>query len=226
MHACWTARLSAAESQAAAGLVSDVGLRSGVTSGKHLDPLASVVAKVFIEAGLSKESIHLNRRLQLPGYFRPEKKWDLVVVHDGELVAAIELKSMLGSYGNNLNNRAEEAIGNAHDLLEGYAEGLLGQNTRAPWLGFLYVVQEEAGSTRPVATREPHFKVDEVFRGASYIDRAIWLSRRLVQKRLYSGASVVVSTGDGPNAVREPADDLSFSKFAAGISGRVGEVLA
>jgi hypothetical protein len=226
VHACWTERLSAAEKQAAAGLVSDVGLRSGVTAGKHLDPLASVVAKVFIDAGIPKESVHRSRKVELPGYFRAEKQWDLVIVYDGELVAAVEFKSMLGSYGNNSNNRAEEAIGNAHDLLQAYEEGGLGRGARPPWLGFLYVVQQEDKSTRPVKTQAPHFPVDEVFDRASYIDRAIWLCRRLVQKRLYAGACVVVSTGADPDAVNEPAEDLTFAKFAAGIGGRVGELMA
>ncbi len=226
VHACWTERLSAAEKQAAAGLVSDAGLRSGVTAGKHLDPLAAVVAKVFIDAGIPQESVYRSRRVEVPGYFRAEKKWDLVIVHEGELVAAVEFKSMLGSYGNNLNNRAEEAIGNAHDLLQAYEEGGLGRSTRPPWLGFLYVVQQEDKSTRPVATKAPHFAVDEVFDGASYTDRTVWLCRRLVQKRLYAGACVVVSTGADPDAVNEPAEDLTFAKFAAGISGRVGELMA
>jgi hypothetical protein len=226
VHACWTERLSAAEKQAAAGLVSDVGLRSGVTAGKHLDPLAAVVAKVFIEAGIPQESVHRNRKVELPGYFRAEKQWDLVVVHKEELVAAVEFKSMLGSYGNNSNNRAEEAIGNAHDLLQAYEEGGLGRSARPPWLGFLYVVQREDKSTKPVKTQAPHFPVDEVFDGASYIDRAIWLCRRLVQKRLYAGSCVVVSTGVHAESVDEPADDLTFAKFAAGIVGRVGEVMA
>lgn len=226
VHACWTGRLSAAERQAASGLVADVGLRSGVTSGKHLDPLAAVVAKSFINAGLPKDSIHMNRRVELPGFFRAEKRWDLVAVHNGELVAAIEFKSILGSYGNNLNNRTEEAIGNAQDLLEAYGEGRFGQNARAPWLGFLFVVQEEEKSTRPVGTKQPHFEVDDAFDGASYLDRTVILCRRLVQKRLYSGACVAASSGDGPEAVWEPAEDLTFGKFAAGISGKVGEVLA
>lgn len=226
VHACWTGRLSAAQRQATDGLVTDVGLRSGVTSGKHLDPLATVVAKVFTNAGIPKNSIHLNQRVELPGFFRAEKKWDLVVVHGGELVAAIEFKSILGSYGNNLNNRAEEAIGNAQDLLEAYGEGRFGQNARAPWLGFLFVVQEDEKSTRPVSTKQPHFEVDEVFDGASYLDRTVVLCRRLVQKRLYSGACVAASSGKGPEAVCEPAKDLTFGKFAAGIIGRVGEALA
>ncbi len=75
-------------------------------------------------------------------------------------------------------------------------------------------------------TTAPHFAVDEVFDGASYIDRAIWLCRRLVQKRLYAGTCVVVSPGTSPEAVEEPAEDLTFAKFAAGAAGRVAETLA
>ncbi len=38
------------------------------------------------------------------------KKWDLLVV-EGCLIAAIEFKSQVGSFGNNYNNRTEEALG-------------------------------------------------------------------------------------------------------------------
>ena len=37
-----------------------------------------------------------------------EKQWDLVLVIDGQLVGAVELKSHIGpSFGNNFNNRTE-----------------------------------------------------------------------------------------------------------------------
>jgi len=31
--------------------------------------------------------------LILPGFFRPTKLWDFLVLHRGELIAAVELKS-------------------------------------------------------------------------------------------------------------------------------------
>lgn len=68
--------------------------------------------------------------------------------------------------------------------------------------------------------------LDEVYAFPAYLDRTVILCRRLVQKRLYSGACVAASSGDGPEAVWEPADDLTFARFAAGIIGRVGEVFA
>lgn len=226
VHYCWTARQEARQKQVAEGLVQDVGLRSEVTSGTHLDPLAALVAKLFLGVGMPREALNFRKRVEVPGYYRAEKKWDLVVVHKGELVAAIELKSILGSYGNNLNNRTEEAIGNAHDLVEAYQEGLLGEHSRAPWLGYIFIMQEELTSTKPVGTKEPHFPTDPAFEDASYLERAELLCRRLVLKRLYSGACLISSDGSGPESVREPARDLTFAKFAAGIAGRVGEALA
>ena len=68
--------------------------------------------------GLTDAHMMLGRRvLCLPGYFRPTKLWDLLVINQGRLVAALELKSQIGpSFGNNFNNRTEEALGTAIDF--------------------------------------------------------------------------------------------------------------
>jgi hypothetical protein len=39
--------------------------------------------------------------LSYGGWYRPEKKWDLLIVSDGKLLAGIEFKSQVGSFGNN-----------------------------------------------------------------------------------------------------------------------------
>ena len=226
VQSCWSGRQEAASRQLAEGLVRDVGLRAGATSGKHLDAMAALIGKIFLKAGMPADSLFFNSRVEVPGFYRAEKQWDLLVVLDDTLVAAVEFKSILGSYGKNLNNRTEEAIGNSEDLLRAFEEGLLGNNTRAPWLGYVFIIQDEPASRRAVQVREPHFSVDPVFQGASYQGRAELLCRRLVQKRLYDACSYIRSDGSAPEAVEEPAADLTFAKFAAGIYGRVGEVLA
>ncbi|MDD5532110.1 MAG: PaeR7I family type II restriction endonuclease [Syntrophales bacterium] len=40
----------------------------------------------------------------MPGYFGPTKDWDLIVVADNVLLASIEFKAQVGSFGNNCNN--------------------------------------------------------------------------------------------------------------------------
>ena len=114
----------------------------------------------------------LNRRvLTLPGFFRPTKLWDLLVVRDGRLIAAIEFKSQVGpSFGNNANNRAEEAIGTAVDLWTAYREGAFGE-TPKPFLGYFFLLEDAPESRSPVEESSPHFAVFPEFAQASYADR-------------------------------------------------------
>lgn len=119
--AFWGSRDQAQRRQLEAGR-SDQGERAGVTAGKNMDGFVALVSDIVRANGLAHAEIHRERMaLTLPGYFRPTKLWDLLVVHQGQLVAALELKSQVGpSFGNNFNNRAEEAIGTAHDLWTAY----------------------------------------------------------------------------------------------------------
>ena len=59
----------------------------------------------------------------------------MVVIYKGDLIAAVELKSHVGpSFGNNFNNRTEEAIGTGHDLWTAFREGAFGHQPR-PFVG-------------------------------------------------------------------------------------------
>lgn len=60
-----------------------------------------LITKLVIQAGLDRSCVHYNEGLELPGYFRPTKRWDFVVVVEGRLIAALEAKSQVGpSLGN------------------------------------------------------------------------------------------------------------------------------
>lgn len=86
----------------------DQGNRGAVTGGKQLDGFVELVKRVLLVYGLSEACIHTNSSLELPGYYRPNKKWDLLAIHNERLLAAIEFKSQVGpSFGNNFNNRTE-----------------------------------------------------------------------------------------------------------------------
>ena len=95
-------------------------------------------------------------------WFRPQTTWDLLVVVEGCLIAAIEFKSQVRFImANNFNNRTGEALGSATDLWAAYREGLSNPRTR-PWLGYLMLLEDAPGSTAPAKAQEPHFRV---FRG-------------------------------------------------------------
>ena len=153
-----------------------------------------MIIDLVIANGLGHADIHQNLALvTLPGYFRPTKLWDLVVIHQGHLVAAIELKSQVGpSFGNNFNNRTEEAIGTAHDFWTAYREKAFGEQPR-PFVGWLMVVEDAPGSRSAVKDKSTHFQVSPQFQGASYLKRYDILCQRLVLEQLYTSACVIAS---------------------------------
>lgn len=107
----WHTRKRQADLQRKRGQT-DQGSRSAVTGGRQMDGFSETISRLLIDAEIDENDIFQRVSVELPGYFRPTKEWDIVVVVDGNLIAAIELKSQVGpSFGNNFNNRTEEALG-------------------------------------------------------------------------------------------------------------------
>ncbi len=214
----WIRRQAQEDRQRLAGRA-DAGARGAVTGGGHLNPLTDLVAELFTAAGVPEDCIRTSAGIELPGYFRPTKKWDLLVIRKGVVGAAIELKGQAGpSFGNNYNNRIEEAIGSATDVWTAFREGYLGD--QQPWLGYFLLLEECPESTRPVSVTSPHFPIDEEFVGASYKKRYELFSRRLVRERLYNAVSFATVPRDAAGPIDEPAQDLNFDAFAAAIETR------
>ena len=206
----------------------DAGNRSAVTGGKHLDGFVRLLREVLLEAGLPNAAIH-SRTTTLPGYFRPAKNWDLVVVVDGVLLASIEFKAHVGpSFGNNFNNRSEEAIGTAHDLWTAYREGALGEDAPRPFLGWVMLLEDCDKSNSPVTDKEPHFPVDPAFKRASYAQRYDILCKRLVQEGLYSSATFLASPRDAASGgrYRHLSELTSLKTFVTEFAGHIAAVAA
>src|SRR5476649_344392 len=166
----WDTRSKQLQKQRDAG-GSDQGLRSAVTGGAQMDGFIELLTKLVMEAGIDRSHIYHQSSLELPGYFRPNKKWDFIVVVKRQLVAALEAKSQVGpSFGNNFNNRTEEAMGSALDLWTAFREQAFGSAIR-PWIGYMFLLEDCASSTKPVGVKEPHFKVFPEFRNSSYARR-------------------------------------------------------
>lgn len=211
------------------GLSADRGQRSAVTAGKQMDGFSELVRWLLVENGLPATSAFAHQARELPGFFRATKNWDLVVVHDGHLVAALELKSQRGpSFGNNFNNRTEEALGNASDLWTAYREGAFGADRPRPWLGLALLVEDCPDSRKPVSVAEPHFPVFPEFRNVSYATRYELLLRKLLLEKLYDGAALLLTTDEQGRrgAYTEPAQLLSMRSFLVGLAGHVATYLA
>ncbi|WP_281629203.1 PaeR7I family type II restriction endonuclease [Vibrio sp. St2] len=205
---------------------------SGVRGGKTLDGFLALVVKEIEASDLREYQIHTGvNSSQLPGYFRPHKSWDIVVTWRGHLVAAIELKSQVGSIGNNFNNRTEEVLGSGLDLSIAINENAFLPGVR-PFMGYLILVEDSEttrSSTRismdnfPVM---PGFLADENHRGTnyqpingkypratgvSYLERYEILCRKLMYKQVYDAASVIAVSKDN-------ATEGSYSNLSAPTS--------
>ncbi len=184
-----------------------------------MDGFIDIISELIVRAGINESYLFRKKCIELPGFFRPTKEWDLLVVREGQLIIALEAKSHVGpSFGNNFNNRTEEAMGSALDFWTAYREGAFNKTIR-PWLGYLFLLEDCEASTKPVHVKEPHFKVFPEFNGASYMDRYEIFCRKLVRERHYSSSVFLTSEKKAglKGIYNEPAEGLRFDAFAKSI---------
>ena len=190
-----------------------------------MDGFIALIQDVIRANGLNDAQMMIGRRLlTLPGFFRPTKLWDLLVINDDRLVAALELKSQVGpSFGNNFNNRTEEALGTAVDLWTAYREGAFGKETPRPFAGWLMLVEDAPGSRATVRDMSPHFQLFPEFRGASYLERYNILCRKLAQERLYTTATVLASPRAAVNTgeYSELSELTGLKTFVTSFAGQI-----
>src|SRR5262245_27409583 len=204
----------------------DRGARGAVTGGKQMDGFIRLVRRLLTDAKVPDACILVDKRIELPGWFRAEKKWDLVIVHENQLLAALEFKSQIGpSFGNNFNNRTEEALGSATDIWAAYREGAFKPSSR-PFLGYLMLLEDCDESRSPVRVQQPHFPVFPEFQSASYRDRYAVLVEKLLRDRLYDGACFLLSnaTAAKSGAYTEPHPELTFAKLVTPLIAQVSAV--
>ncbi|OHD57658.1 MAG: restriction endonuclease [Spirochaetes bacterium GWF1_51_8] len=202
--------------------IKDYGNRSAVTGGAQLDGFINVFKEFIVSEGIPEDSVII-KSPTLPGFFRPTKEWDIVIIAGKRLIAVIELKSHIGpSFGNNFNNRIEEALGSATDLWTAYREGAFKPSQR-PWLGYFLVLEDHPGSISSVKINSSLFPAFSVFNETSYKDRYCLFCERLIRERLYDSACVLLSNrNDGlKGEYTEPSEELSIESFFKSIRAKI-----
>jgi len=197
------------------------GSSKAVRGGGHFNPIANLIARFFLDAGYPPDCIHASGNMtKLPGYYRPTKAWDLVVVNGGVLVAAVELKALGGpSFGNNYNNRVEEALGNGVDIERANWQRLVGREK--PWLGYFFIIQDEEGSSKPGRPASGGaFPQDVIWDRASYQDRFAVTGERMLEQGIYDAVFYAASSRNDPGP-REPSSKLDWQHFSAAIEARI-----
>ena len=213
----WETRASATKKNKL-GSNQDTGSRGGATAGNNLDGFSDLIRKLVVQNGTKDLDVHERQKLvTLPGHFRPSKKWDIVIMHHGKLLAALELKSLGGpSFGNNFNNRCEEAIGSGLDFKTAQREGAFGKGA-APFLGF-FILIHDAEKSRKISAKpkiNEAFECDQIFEGSSYQTRMATLCERLIQEGIYTSAATMSSPDSAARSgeFSDLSDSASFHRF-------------
>jgi len=151
----------------------------------------------------------------------------MLVVRDGALIAAIEAKSQVGpSFGNNFNNRTEEAMGSVLDLWTAFRDSAF-LGSPQPFLGYFFMLEDCEASNRAVSVKEPHLSVFPEFVGASYMRGYELFCRKLVLERHHNASSFITSRSlDGTRGIyATPAEDPSIERFAKTLVGHMSSQL-
>jgi Restriction endonuclease XhoI len=158
----------------------------------------------------------------MPGFYRASKNWDLAATTpEGQPMMLLELKSMTGSYGNNQNNRFEEGLGNVTDVTAAIESTII---PARPWLGYVFVIGDDAGSNAIPAIQPTWYPPDPAFAGATYIDRAQAFIERVVASGLYDAGWYVATEPPLPSthaAWREPSPNLTWASFYSSLIAHV-----
>lgn len=187
-----------------------------------MEPLSRLVVSDMVEAGYDEKSVFTNvNNVAIPGWFRPRKEWDIAAYEDGVLVAALELKSMSKDFGNNFNNRAEEALGSAEDINYSVRNHVIDLNVLPPGLGYAMVIVDNPdsrkvsnGKLKPGTKQviDYRYPLRGEFRDTDYIHKYAVMGRRLLLERIYQ-AVWIVAVEPSSGRVYEPDPLLTYSRF-------------
>lgn len=67
----------------------DQGLRGAVTGGAQMDGFIDLFTEFIQSVSIPEQYIFRKKTVELPGFFRPTKEWDLLVVKDQTLVSHV-----------------------------------------------------------------------------------------------------------------------------------------
>lgn len=190
--------------------------RGAVIAGKQLNGFLNLIRASCIAVGVPESCLYEKNNF-IPGFYRSSKDWDyLIISPKGNLIALIELKSQVGSYGNNFNNRTEEALGSAADLWTAYRENQFPSRS-TPWVGYLMLIGRDDRSTVPIRNYTNHYPVRKEFEDASYIDRYRILCERLISERLYTSSCLLWTSANGEYG--NVSEELSIERFITSLQG-------
>lgn len=96
----------------------------------------------------------------------------------------------------------------------------LRSDPRPPFLGWLMLLEDCEDSCAPVKVQEPHYRVFDEFRNATYAERYQILCERLVERQLYAAAALELTPRDSRQH-RALSDATSLKSLFKEFAGRM-----
>lgn len=158
----------------------------------------------------------------LPGYYAPTITWDLLVLRNERLIAAVKLNIRLASSDLCMDDVADKAVWSAKNLWAAWRSGTFGDSSR-PFVGWLTLVEDSPETAGPFRDRSEHFAVRPEFQGASYIERYNLLCKKLVQEQLYTSTAVLTSqrTAAKTGKFSDVSEMTSLKNFVTSFAGHI-----
>jgi hypothetical protein len=190
----------------------------------NLNGFIDLIIDIVRANGLTNAAIQRQSKLtMLPGHFCPTQSWDLLVMNQGRLIAAIKCESQVGgSFVNKSKSDCKDILSMAVDLWAAFRQGTFGEYRR-PFAGYLILLEDAKASRTPVKDASPNFPVFPEFKNASYAERYNILCKKLMAEQLYTAATVILSprTASKAGAYSEMSDMTGLKAFVTTLAGHI-----
>ncbi|GAA1380005.1 Shedu anti-phage system protein SduA domain-containing protein [Catellatospora chokoriensis] len=177
----------------------------------------------LVAHGVAREDILTGQRFTLERSYRSmPRTFDIAIVDEGVLVAAIDFSSSIGPYfGNNFNNRVDDFLGLAADNNRALSDDVT--LPFRPCLGIVFMLEHCERSSVPV--RLPASStVPPSRRNMSYQELYEQTFQRLLDDNMYDAICYLTTSRPPDFAVQEPSDRMTFSSFLRRVADRVAAI--
>lgn len=183
-----------------------------------------LVVDIVCANGLTRAHVlQHDRQVSLPGHFSATQLWDIVVVNEGRLIAAVKFDYLPGaSLSACASCDCDKVLGRAMELQAAYRRGVFGE-TRKPFVGYLMLLEDAPASRRPATDASPNFPLSPEFRRASYAERYNILCRKLMADNLYTVAAVILlpSSASKSGTYSELSEPTGLKAFVTTLAGHI-----
>ncbi|WP_257461319.1 PaeR7I family type II restriction endonuclease [Archangium lipolyticum] len=187
----------------------------------RMEGFHALVSRIVADNDLPNARVHTSHEMKLPGFFTPARKWDMVVMHEGRLVAALGIRAWAGPPSEHgLVAMAEEAICTGKEMDTLSRQQAFGSGLR-PWFGWLVLLKDSPAITQPAPATATFFRLLPEYRNSSQAERCERLLRELERHRLFDACSLLLCNEERkqPGYYREPTRDLGIKRFLTHLAG-------